>query len=368
MAPPLNKHGQHWTCRRLEGGLAFFGNQLQACCVRHHGNLGHVLLLERYDKDSLPGAEIVRARQELTARLQESGGYPRCQGCPLLEWRAPNKNKHLVDYINFAHNLRCNLECTYCNNQLGPLNIPESVPRLFPLVKGMVRDGLLDPNALIEWSGGEPTLLHEFEEMSSFLTEIGLRQSVFTNALILSTAALEWIPGSLERMYVSVDAGTRETYRRIKGKDAFDRVWLNIARYVRAGGGRVLPKMILLKENLGEVRQFVDCAERAGAQRIVVDPNSRDAELPAESVQAAAVMMEECARRGIRLVLGFSTLHSRPELQFPAKVCRSYQARIHSRPFAERLIQRVGTTKAVRHALRIMRRVVVPSSGSIGGL
>ena len=50
----------------------------------------------------------------------------------------------------------------------------------------------------------------------------------------------------------SLDAGTPETYARIKGRAVFGRVVANVARYARANSGRTILKMIV-SELLGRV-------------------------------------------------------------------------------------------------------------------
>lgn len=357
--------GERWTCNRLEGGLVFYGSRLLACCVIHHGNRGRVVLQDDFDPDKFCIDAILETRRRILDRLQQPGGYDQCTGCILLEQRRPVPRNYPVESLNFSSSGRCNLDCTYCVHAVDRFQRSADPPRLFPLAKRLVKQGLVSPRPLVEWSGGEPTLNEEFGEMSSFFANLGARQMIFTNGLILHKAALAWIPRSLERMYISVDAGTRETYRRIKRADAFHQVWNNIAEYVKVGGGAILPKMILLDENMHEITQFVQYAEKVGAQRVVVDFDSRNEAPSAEKLEAAAVMMEECAKRGIRLVAGFHTLHSRPDCDFRAEVLRQYKARVRSRSLPERIRQRIGAATAVRHAIRVTRKLyhgTVPST------
>jgi hypothetical protein len=229
------------------------------------------------------------------------------------------------------------------------------VRELLPTLKALLQRGFLNPKGHADWSGGEPTLNPEFPEISAFLDQTGMTQTLHTNAVVFSEAVIRIVPSSLQRMYVSVDAGTRETYRRIKGLDAFDRVWQNLARYTRVGGRRIIAKMILLRENLNEVTEFVRHAEEAGIQIVIADLDQLDTKVSDDEVEAGAIMMEECARRGIRMVPGWNTLHTRPEKGYTARVHRRYQERLKGRGFFDRVLQRIGTARALRHAVRIPR-------------
>jgi molybdenum cofactor biosynthesis enzyme MoaA len=338
--------------------LVFLGEALQACCVRHHGDRGHTVLLEEWDGHTLPVEDIVAARNHVRAQLDLPGGYGPCNGCIMLKASPLPERRYPFDYVDLAHDFRCNLHCSYCAVHRRGLRSRVTDLKLLPTMKALLRDGLLDPHAHVDWSGGEPTLNPEFPELSSFLAESGLSQSLHTNGVILSDAALKWIPRSLDRMYVSVDAGTRETYRRVKGLDAYDVVWENLARYVRVGGRRIIAKMILLDENVDEVVQFVEHAEKAAVQTVIADLDQYDHDLSDDKVEAAAAMLEECARRGIRLVAGWNTLHVWPEKNFTAKVHCRYGERLEKRRLWDRVHQRIGTAKALRHAVRITRALL----------
>lgn len=354
----VDRDSKRLSCRYLDSGLGFYGDTLQACCVRHHGDLGHTVLLEAWDGHTVPVEDILALRNRVRDQLNQPGGYRLCRGCTMIKDSPPNTRRYAFDYLSIAHYFRCNLYCSYCTVHRHGLMNRVTDRRLLPAVKALLHDGFLDPAAHVDWSGGEPTLNPEFPELSEFLAQTGMTQTLHTNAVVFSEATLKLIPMRLERMYVSVDAGTRETYRRIKGLDAFDQVWENLARYARVGGRRIMAKMILLDENLCEVVEFIQHAEKARIQTVIADVDQFDRDLSDNKVEAAAIMLEECARRGIRMVAGWNTLHTWPEKDFPARVHRRYRERLQGRPLVNRMLQRIGTAKALRHAVRISRRLM----------
>ncbi len=199
---------EHWTCDYLETGLLIWTGRIDACCVTHHEDRGHAILVPNFDGNYFPLEEVIDARRTILVQLQEADGYPACSECVKLVKRKPRKPNYIFDYVVFAHHTHCNLRCRYCHSAEPGFRRVERPPNMFPVIKDLHKRKLLAPNSEIGWSGGEPTLLDEFDELSSFLARNGAHQNLHTNGVLLSRAAMHWIPKSLYRMYVSVDAGT----------------------------------------------------------------------------------------------------------------------------------------------------------------
>jgi len=85
----------------------------------------------------------------------------------------------------------------------------------------------------------------------------------------------EGLHRGLFEIVTSVDAGTRETYSRLKTKDFFDRVWQNLARYAAANPAAVTAKYILVRGNLSreDLAGFVGRCTDTGVTRIAIAKN-----------------------------------------------------------------------------------------------
>src|SRR5262249_19841216 len=74
----------------------------------------------------------------------------------------------------------------------------------------------------------------------------------------------------------SIDGATRETYRRVRGTDAFDRVLANVRRFAEASEGNPRMKLIfvyvVMRENLQDVVPFVDVARAFDVERVEFHP------------------------------------------------------------------------------------------------
>ncbi|MBQ7677041.1 MAG: hypothetical protein IJT32_02285, partial [Lachnospiraceae bacterium] len=89
---------------------------------------------------------------------------------------------------------------------------------------------------------------------------------ILTNAFLLKQEAIR----ALERsgiIFCSVDAGTRDTFRRVKGADAFERVSDNLREYARHGP--VSLKYILLdgvNDSTEDLEGFFRLADEVGVR------------------------------------------------------------------------------------------------------
>jgi hypothetical protein len=139
----------------------------------------------------------------------------------------------------------------------------------------LIEAGALAAPARIDLGGGEPTLYHEFEPMIERCLARRLSAMVFTNATGYVEVLAEGLRRGLFEIVTSVDAGTRETYLRLKTKDFFDRVWENLARYAAANPAAVTAKYILVRGNLSreDLAGFAGRCKDAGITQIAIAKN-----------------------------------------------------------------------------------------------
>jgi MoaA/NifB/PqqE/SkfB family radical SAM enzyme len=173
---------------------------------------------------------------------------------------------------------RCDSKCQTCLRTFRTVEPPqdltlERVTRIveqFPRLDRVVLHGI-----------GEPLLNREIFEIVAFLERRGATVVFNSDAISLTAGrARRLIDSGLDEYRVSMDAATRQTYRRIRGVDQFDRVVGNVARLVTLAraAGRSTPRVSLwftaTRMNLEELPAFVRLAGEIGvaevcAQRLV---------------------------------------------------------------------------------------------------
>ena len=140
----------------------------------------------------------------------------------------------------------CNFECIHCY-----LGVHRQEKEMLSLKKVKhVLDELQNAGVLqLALTGGECTLRKDFPEIYRYAKKLGFIVTVFTNASNITDdlmdAFCEFPPFSVE---ISLYGASRETYRRVTKRDAFDEVMSNIEKLYRSGIHFSL-KTPLIKQN-----------------------------------------------------------------------------------------------------------------------
>jgi MoaA/NifB/PqqE/SkfB family radical SAM enzyme len=169
---------------------------------------------------------------------------------------------------------RCNSRCATC-----PLTFsPREAARQMSLdeLKSLVAQ-LPDLRRAVLQGVGEPLLNRDLAAMIGHLKSRGVYVVFNTNgALLTHRRQLELIESGLDELRVSLDASTPETYLKVRGIPAFDRVVANVATMVRTRRerGTTTPRLSFwmtgLRENLAELPGVIDIAAQIGVEEVYV--------------------------------------------------------------------------------------------------
>ncbi len=207
--------------------------------------------------------------------------YPKF-GERFLKYREKYKNfindsehKILPDYpISVILELvnRCNLECTFCyqgyRNDAKKATLSEdNLKRLFADFKKNKLDALL-------LSSSEPLLYKNFTQILKMAEEAEIMdQFIFTNGTLLDEKNSKvLLNSSLTRVFISIDAATRETYDQVRipvgksalKKDRLKQIETNVKNFVkmRNSMGLKVPlvrvSFVALEKNVHEVDDFIE--------------------------------------------------------------------------------------------------------------
>ena len=311
------------SCQWLEAGLGFSPSGLHNCPVTHHGDRGWPLVAP-FSGGPVPVDEIIASR-ERRKREVAAGACPECKDCFLLERKIWQPREYLVEVINICHSSACNLRCNYCYLQ-GPMpasrcwNDPENLRRgrtpynIMPTILDMMDKGQIAPHTVINWAGGEPTMLEEFEELLERTMAFGMWQYLATNGTLFSEGTMRGILAGKVSVVCSVDAGTPETYRKMKERELFAKVWENLARYAREGRN-VEAKYIFTPDNCGDkdILGFVAEVKKANIPQIICDVDAFNPTLTDEILDAYTAMRYEAEKLGIKAISAGCGVASFPE-------------------------------------------------------
>jgi organic radical activating enzyme len=304
---------KYLSCRFIERALTFFHGRATACCA--NPATGHTPTIAPFAGE-LSVAALAEGRASIIERHKRGDIVPECRGCPRLteaDWEAESIAPYAIDEITVAHFSSCNIRCNYCYTvtdaeQTAPLS---KAPRILPVFQQLIEQKLLSPNAVVKFSGGEPTLSREFEPLLNLLIDYGAHCIVYTNATKRCDAILDAIRRDKVELVLGIDAATSEVYKAIKKMNYNEKVWKVVAEYCAAvqpdASNKVWAKFIFCLENYHEAAHFARRAADAGAQYVYYDFDSSripgrerdDQTYPEVIADYVAVLRHECMKRGI---------------------------------------------------------------------
>ncbi|HLG60555.1 MAG TPA: radical SAM protein [Ktedonosporobacter sp.] len=167
---------------------------------------------------------------------------------------------------------RCNEFCQQCPRTLlsreedRDLTFDEFrlIVDQFPVLDRVVLHGL-----------GEPLLNKELPLMIRYLKERGTYVLFNSNGIALTTKRGQaLIDAGLDEYRLSMDGATREMYARVRGVDAFDKIWRNVEAFVTVQRQQDAQKPAVslwftaMRENLSELPGLIDLASKAGIREV----------------------------------------------------------------------------------------------------
>jgi sulfatase maturation enzyme AslB (radical SAM superfamily) len=179
---------------------------------------------------------------------------------------------HVPFYYHVVLSMPCNQRCIMCvpNFQHRRDVLPfEDFVALFDQFKEHAEH--------ITLIGGETLMYPWLNEVLELLAEHEIAVTLHTNAFMLNDRVIPALLGLHElHLKCSIDAATRDTYRRIHGRDHFDRVTSNMTRFaeLKREHSRVymITHYVVMRENLDEVLPFIEFAKTLDPARIEFDP------------------------------------------------------------------------------------------------
>jgi MoaA/NifB/PqqE/SkfB family radical SAM enzyme len=167
---------------------------------------------------------------------------------------------------------RCNLLCTTCPRTYEELEPPADMSwGLFVSIVDQVPDLV---RAVLH-GVGEPMLVKDLPRMVRYLKDRGVYVLFNTNGTVLNERnGRALIAAELDELRVSLDAANAASFRRVRGKNYFDRILKNVRRFrdLQKGTGQDKPRVSLwltgLKETIQELPAFVRIAAEIGVQEV----------------------------------------------------------------------------------------------------
>jgi glutamate-1-semialdehyde 2,1-aminomutase len=332
---PTASRSARWSCAFIEGGVSFHYSSLHVCSVPHH-NTGQPKI-SNFDGGTFPLEALIALRKEIQDANQSAERYPACAGCAMLEYKQWPQKEYAIDYLGLGNWVYCNIECNYCELQTKGLAVAAQNFQPY-LIADTVRDlldrGQLSPEATVDWGGGgEPTFYKDFPLVLELLLDAGTFNYIHTNGT-RNPETLQVPHPENVHIICSVDAGTPDTYRRIKARDYFARVWENLNGW-KQRGARVSVKYIMKEENAGPADRFgfLEQCRRLRPDSVILDIDFDEPDSKQRVVEALAALRHALEAENHHVTFGHTGNRFTPEMEIGQRVERAYQ--VVRSPFPE---------------------------------
>jgi molybdenum cofactor biosynthesis enzyme MoaA len=141
--------------------------------------------------------------------------------------------------------------------------------------------GLFAPNFSCSYTAGEISIHPRRKEICETL-QMCDNSSIFTNAIVYDEHISALLSSGRARIVVSVDAGTRDTFMKVKSVDAFSLVCDTLRRYSRESNDAIDLKFIFLpgvNDNEVDISGFVALASEIRCSSIMISMDIFNAHL-----------------------------------------------------------------------------------------
>lgn len=296
------------SCSNIENSVYVAPNEIRACCQRffYKGKMrGDTRLIEIQENKSPSTNDIINARNKLLEEVQNDKNES-CLGCPFI---TKNLEKPIVNekirHLSIEHHSVCNLRCSYCSETYW--GGKKSKYNVIKFIKDLSVNGALSDCKQVVWGGGEPTLDKTFEILVNEIEKYAspkLYHRVFTNSVRYHPAIETFLKKNLIKIVTSIDAGTEETFKKVRGRVKFEEVFSNLKRYASSNPSRVTIKYILTddNQNIEDLKGFAEkCLENNLTKCCYqVSMNYKKEEISIQYLKSILLLMSLMKKNGIK--------------------------------------------------------------------
>lgn len=214
-----------------------------------------------------------------------------------------------INFLNYGYvPTLCQCKCIYCyfveNKACNNYKLAKQekfAAKLSEIIDYLEKNKLLSDNFSIQVSSGEITVHPERDELLRIVMKYPCHW--FTNAFVFNDVIAENLRNNkFSDMYVSLDCGTAETFKKIKGYDKFDRVIENLLKYNEHGN--VLIKYILIpgiNDSLADYNGIIALLKKFGHTQLYLARDTFINPLPYEVLESSALLYSMCKTNGINI-------------------------------------------------------------------
>jgi organic radical activating enzyme len=352
----------------METGSCFQSEGVR-CCV--HADIYSPVLISAEEMRRGAGYDLmVQRRQEHFERVNglREGPTGSCLSCGhLKEKKFKDVNfeyiggEPLAASMNIQHYTKCNERCTYCNFTVEDNFVPPQYEFLAYLEE-FRRRGRLRGGNWIDFSGGEPATLKNFDEILNYFLSNNLGTVVvYSNSTVYKQSIYEALKKNQIILTTSLDTGLPSTYKKLRGLDFYSKVVGNLIRYRNSGTSGLWLKYVICDINRTEddLWSFITAVLAIKPDKVIMCPEFAYGEdhFPAETVAFAAQLWYLLEKHTGFTPVDYTTAFKGPKWdRYRADLRSSVAALKVKKPLeSESKLKERGMVRAVKNRLILAR-------------
>jgi len=171
----------------------------------------------------------------------------------------------LAVLLELSH--RCPLRCPYCSN---PLNLDRKSDELETATWQRVIREAADLGIMqVHFSGGEPTVRDDLEELVATADQLGLYTNLITSSVLLNRARINRLADAgLQHVQISFQDSRAGSADWVAGYRGAHQKKLEVAAMITEAGLPLTVNAILTRHNMAHAQELIDLAVELGARRL----------------------------------------------------------------------------------------------------
>jgi len=316
------------SCALLENTMTPLGERdIGLCRGGRFINITRMPTVEWTDNAAESIDNFLELRQCLLNELQTTPENSPCNDCVVLREHTWPEEYKIVDLVlSTEPGSLCQFKCIYCySGHYGNNNIDvkrssdKNIDKRVDLLLELEKRELVDPSTTkISFSDGE--LCVDPKRDNLFEMAERYRTYIYTNAGIYSNKIASLLERDKTNIVVSVDAGTKETFKAVKGADAFEKVCENLQRYAAINNTLTWLQYIFLpgkNDNIDDISGFIKLCVKINTKTVfvLVDVLSDRSDLDSDTLKKLFLLIDKLLLNKINIFLGGNVSLSKTERQ-----------------------------------------------------
>lgn len=329
-------------CRELAEYLQFFPAALSNCC-----NIGVVdaFLSEWFLEGNSLQESMDRFLKKRSYFIEESrqGRVPLyCKNCSFLAEKPTGDGTAVTRFIVSDHAF-CNADCVYCcdactipRRKTGA-SVEERYAAILYALERLQQEGTLDEKCCVQLAGGEITVIPYKEKIYETIRRVlgrapELQLELFSNCFLFDQEIANLLAlGKNSFLQCDLDAGTPETYIKVKGFNKFDIVCRHLKKYVQYGAIQL--KYIILpgwNDSQADYEGTIRLLRELGLNKLILSlefnlSRNGDRMHIREALYATARLMALLEQSGMQAIL-YDAFWKKEHVAVAKRLCRELMA------------------------------------------